>query len=229
MGAKLICNMHELKRIDNDEARKMMSFCSVSGPMFMIGTVGVGILHSYKAGVIILIANILASLLNGILYRGKIANKQNNLNYSGKKEYNPNLLFESVYDGMQSILMVGGFIVISFLLIEILNNLLVFPTIANAFCGLFNCKQNYNVILSCLEGMIEMTRGIISLSSSPVSLCVKTIISSVLIAFGGVSILMQSLSFLSKLNISKRTMCLQKFTQALICLAISVPLCLIFL
>lgn len=228
MGAKLICNMYELGRIDNIEAKRMLSFCSVSGPMFMIGTVGVGILHSYKAGVIILIANIIASLINGFIYRGKIG-KNNNINYVGKKENNPNLLFESVYDGLKSILMVGGFIVISFLLIDMLKNLNILPSLSNFICKIFNCQQNFNIILCCLEGIVEMTRGIISLSVLSISLTTKTIISSTLIALGGISILMQSLSFLSKLNISKRTVCLQKLTQAVICLVSTIILCLIFM
>ena len=63
MGAKLICTMYENKYISSNEAKKMLSFCSISGPMFIIGTVGVMMLQSFKAGFIILIANSLAVTL----------------------------------------------------------------------------------------------------------------------------------------------------------------------
>lgn len=72
MGAKLISNMYENKYIDNDDALAMLSFCSISGPMFMIGTVGVSIFHSYKTGLIIMIANLLASIFNGLIFRKRI-------------------------------------------------------------------------------------------------------------------------------------------------------------
>ena len=65
MGAKLIATMHEEKQISSAEAKKMLSFCSVSGPMFMLGTVGIAMLNNFKAGIIILISNIIASLING--------------------------------------------------------------------------------------------------------------------------------------------------------------------
>ncbi len=225
MGAKLISNMYDLCRINNKEAKKMLSFCSVSGPMFIVGSVGVGILHSYKAGLIILIANILASLLNGLIYRGKEKSYEK-FEFAGKP-HNENLLLDSVFDAIQSILMVCGFIVVSFLLIDMLKNLKILNFLAIIASKIFKC--DYNIALSCFEGTIEMTRGIIDLSNITIPLSVKAIISSTLIAFGGVSILLQSLSFLAKLNISKKTMIVQKTTQALLCLLITIPLALIFL
>ncbi len=227
MGAKLICNMYELNRIDNIEAKKMLSFCSVSGPMFMVGSVGVSILGSYRAGIIILIANILASFVNGFIYRGKKTTiKPIDYKSNAKKG---DLLYDSVFDSMQAILMVGGFIVISFLLIDMLVNLNILTGLANMICSIFGCKQNYSVVLSCLKGLIEMTRGTIDLSATSVNMQIKTIIASGLIAFGGVSVFMQSLSFLSKLNMNKRTMILQKLTQALLCILITIPIALIFI
>ncbi len=227
MGAKLICDMYDMNRIDKAEAQKMLSFCSVSGPMFMIGSVGVSILGSYKAGVVILIANIIASLINGFIYRGKKTN-DNNLKYE-TKEKRGDLLYDSVYSSMQAILMVGGFIVLSFLIIDVLVNLNVLNLLTNAICSIFNCKTNYPVVFSTLKGLIEMTRGIIDLSGLNIALSLKTIISSGLIAFGGVSIFMQSISFLTNLKIGFKTMFVQKLTQALLCIIITIPLALIFI
>ena len=117
MGAKLICTLNEQGIIQKKEEEKMMSFCSVSGPMFIIGTVGVNIFLSYKAGLIILVANIIAALINGLIYRkDKYVEKE--VSYSGKK--NDNILSSSVYDATLSILMVCAYIVISFLIIDVL-------------------------------------------------------------------------------------------------------------
>lgn len=226
MGAKLICTLNEQGIIQKKEAEKMMSFCSVSGPMFIIGTVGVNIFLSYKAGLIILVANIIAALINGLIYRkDKYVEKE--VSYSGKK--NDNILSSSVYDATLSILMVCAYIVISFLIIDVLINLHVIDNLSNAICTIFNCPQNFDTIKSSIIGIFEITRGIIELNNVNISLTLKTIIASGLIGFGGISILLQSLSFLNQLKISTKTIVKQKTTQALLCLIITIPLAIIFI
>ncbi len=226
MGAKLICVQYEDGKITSHDAMKMLSFCSISGPMFMLGTVGISILCSYKAGLIILISNIIASLINGFLYRGKkidIKNFQYNIK---QKKLN---LGDHISDSLNSILMVGAYIVLSFLIIDMLKNLNIINIISNSICGVFNIKHNQNVVNSILCGLLEITRGIIELNATNISLCIKTIISSFLIGFGGFSIFFQNLHFLEKLNVKKSTILLQKFSQSLITLAVSLIISIIFL
>ncbi len=226
MGAKLICSIYDDGVIDKNDAKRMLSFCSVSGPMFIIGTVGVGFLHSYQAGLVILIANIIASLINGLIYRGKKCEKKNPV-------YNPHrsndILSNSVYDSLISILMVGAYIVLSFLLIDVLNNLNIISGISTAISSVFNINGGQNIVETVLTGMIEMTRGILNLSGISCPLALKTIIASGLIGFGGVSIFLQSISFLSKLHLPIKNMILQKTTQAILCILITIPLALVFI
>ncbi len=226
MGAKLICTLHEQGQIEKKEAEKMMSFCSISGPMFIIGTVGVSIFLSYKAGIIILIANIISVLLNGLIYRkDKYVDK--NLTYKGKKY--ENILSNSVYDATISIFMVCAYMILSFLIIDVLLNINVIDNISKAICTIFHCSQNFETIRATIIGFFEITRGVIELNNVNISLTLKTIIASGLIGFGGISILMQSLSFLNKLKISTKTIVKQKLTQGLICTLITIPLAIIFI
>lgn len=226
MGAKLICNMYELGRIGKDDAKKMISFCSVSGPMFVVGTVGVAFLFSFKAGIIILIANIIASLLNGLIYRGK-QNESVKFEYIDKPS-NENLIYNCVYDSLISILMVGAFIVFSFLIIDVLNNLHVISGISKFICFCFNCPSKQSVVQSVFKGIVEITRGCLDLGKTSISLSLKTIIASGLVAFGGFSVMLQSIGFLNKLKISVKTMFVQKLSQAIISIIVSIPLALIF-
>jgi len=226
MGAKLICERYENGQINSKQAEKMLSFCSVSGPMFMLGTVGLAMLQSFKLGIIILISNIIASLINGIIYRGKNENILNNHSFKTQKKKD---LSDIVFDSLISILMVGAYIVLSYLLIEILNNLKIFTLISNIICCVFKIKPYQDVVLSVLNGLIEITRGIFDLSLTNSSMFAKGIIASSLIGFGGISIMLQSVNFLSKLNVSVKTMFKQKLTQGFLCLIVSTILCLIFL
>lgn len=224
VGAKLICEMYDTGKIDINDAKKMLSFCSVSGPMFMLGTVGISMLVSVKAGLIILISNIIASLINGFIYRGKKTHKMKTEYSISHKEFS---ITDIVYDSLISILMVGAYIALSFIFIELLTNLKIFQGISSIICWVFNLKDKQNVVSSVLKGIIEITGGILDLSNTTIGLNLKIIISSTLIGFGGISIFLQSLNFLSKLKISIKTMFLQKLTQAVLCFIISFLICLI--
>lgn len=226
MGAKLICEMYNNKQINSNQAKKMLSFCSVSGPMFMLGTVGIGFLFSAKAGIIILLSNIFASLINGLLYRGK-PDIVKDIEF--KNRSNHFSLSDCVYDSLISILMVGAYISISFIIIEILKNLEIFNLLTKFICSVFSLHKHQDIVFSVLTGIIEITKGISDLSNTNSSLMVKVVLASGLIGFGGISIMLQSLNFLTNLKISIKTMLKQKFTQCMLCVFISFLLCLIFL
>lgn len=225
MGAKLISGLFENKQISQTDAKKMLSFCSVSGPMFMIGTVGVAIFSSYTAGLIIFTSNLIACLINGLIYRAQAS--ESKPQYLPKQ--NENILADSVYDSLISILMVGAYIILSFIIIDLLKETNILHVISKSICGVFYIRPHQNIVESVLCGAVEITRGIIDLSITNIPLKLKAILSSGLIGFGGFSVMLQSISFLSKSKINLRYMALQKITQSAISLLISIPLCLLFL
>lgn len=227
MGAKLIANMYEKNKIDSTDAKKLMSFTSISGPMFIVGTVGLKIFGSFKAGIIMLIANIIACLINGLLYR-KDRNKNHTVQYQSTSA-KQNILSDCIYDSLVSILMVAGYIVVSFLLIDILKNTDIFNVLSNTICSVFHMNNSQDIITAIMSGMIEITRGSIELSNANVSLNTMTIVGSTMIAFGGVSIIMQSLGFISRIHLPVKSIILQKTTQAIICLIITSVLVVLFL
>lgn len=221
MGAKLICNMFERGVYTREDAKKMLAFCSVSGPMFMIGTVGVAIFGSFKAGVIIFIANLVASLINGLIFRGK---KTEFVvpQLETKQQEHSSILADSVYDALISILLVGSFMVLAFLIVDILKNTKILAFVANLLCKPFGFK--HESVQAVLAGLVEITRGIIDLNLVDCSLQIKVILASGLIGFGGICIMLQSITFLKKLNIKFGFVLLQKFVQGVLASIIAIPL-----
>lgn len=226
MGAKLICDLYENNQISSTDAQKMMSFCSVSGPMFMFGTVGVSIFCSYKSGLIILISNIIASLLNGLIYRGKPTNFTDQV---VQKKSSENVISDSVYNSLISILMVGAYIILSFLIVDILFDFTLFWNGVYSVFKWLKISDFFEVFKSVVCGIFEITCGIINLNNCLISLKLKTIISSTLIGFGGFCIMLQNTHFLTKLGLKKRIILLQKLTQGILCFLISVPISILFL
>ena len=208
IGAKMISNYYELGAIDKSTAIKMFSFCSTSGPMFIIGTVGIGVFGDAKIGYILLLGHIIGSFCNGLLYRGK--NMPSN-------QFTPKItktsLNDIMYDSIISILLVGGYLVFASTTIELLKISNILPLITNLICKI-PCFE-YNSVYSLLCGIIEITNGLIMLGNATISLNISIILASFIIAFSGACIMLQSVAFTNKIGIKKSTILLQKFTQAI--------------
>lgn len=220
VGAKLISSYYEIGSIDKKNASKMLSFCSTSGPMFIIGTVGIGIFGKSSIGYILFIGHIIGSILNGLLYRGTFF-QPNVLSAHPSTPKSPDIMYDSII----SILLVGGYIVFSAVVIELLKISNILPTLASFICQI--PYLNYDAVFAFLCGIIEMTNGLILLKSSNISIHCQIIISSILIAFSGISILLQSSSFLKKIGISPRSMLTQKLTQTILSAMITALLVII--
>ncbi len=207
VGAKMTAELYENGKISKSDAFKMCSFCSTSGPMFIIGAVGIAMLKNHLFGIIIFIAHILGALINGLLYRNiKLKDDKIIENKTNQKENKGFDISSIVLDSALSMIIVGTIIAIFFVVITSLS-------------PIFNLFPPY--ISSILEGCIEITKGCIDIASH-YSGAWAIIPATFVISFGGISTILQSLSMLSRLNMPVKLFCLQKFTHALISCFISV-------
>lgn len=213
VGAKMTADLYLSGKITKQDAFKMCSFCSTSGPMFIVGAVGVGMLGNAKYGYIILVAHLVGALLNGLIYRNfKIKDKPEKTTEKISHSSKPDLS-SMVLDSVLSILSVGAIIAIFFVIITALSPLFsFFPS----------------SISSIIEGLIEITKGCSSISSS-LSGFWSVVASAFIISFGGISTILQSITMLNKLQMPVKLFCLQKFTHAVLSTILSIVLYLIFL
>ena len=222
VGAKLVCDAHKNGQIDSISAKKMLSFCSVSGPMFIVGTVGVAIFHSAKIGFVLLVCHIISAVVNGIVFRNMFGKIPQAKPIASPTNKNNNILADSMIDSINSILLVGGYIVFAYILIDLFNNLNIIPLFATVLEKLPIFSGKYDSIVAFFNGILEMTRGIIDTKSSGVPLNVSIPIVSFLLGFGGFSIFLQSTTFTKELAIKKPTYLVQKFCQGLWACIISI-------
>ncbi len=225
VGAKLISEFHKNNIIDTGQAHRLISFCSTSGPMFIIGSVGASLFCSKIAGIIIFLAHIMSSLLNGLLYRKVKLFTHNPINI--QPSFNTeNMLSDSMYNSIISVLCVGGFIAISFMLVDMFSNLNIF----------YPLESLINILLHPLKisagkpisyGIVEVTKGCIELSSLHLPIFIMIPIATGLISFGGISVHLQSLSFLQSCKIKYRFFLLTKITHCIISIIVSMFLCLL--
>lgn len=222
VGAKLTSDLYKEKIISSGQAQIITSFTSTSGPLFIIGTVAIGMFNNILIGVVIIISHMIGALLNGLLYRKKT--DKNGINYLIQSTPNP--LNESMTSSILAIMTVGGFISIFYMFLQILLQLNVFSPIIS----LFECINiSPTITKGLISGLIEVTTGCLYLSQAGLSHRMLAIISTCLISFGGLSIHAQAYTFLHDFGLSYNKFLLQKTTQSIISTIIAIILALIIL
>lgn len=229
VGAKVTSDLYSAGKLTTDEVVRINSFASTSGPLFIIGAVGVGMFSSHTLGVILLISHLLGALANGLLYRNYHYAPTRPVRTQSTSTVN-DTISATMYDSIISILIVGGYIVIANIIIDMLFNVGILDFLSlvlGKIAEFFGAPGSIGTGIS--SGIVEITRGCKELSSIPLDPRIVAPLACAIISWGGLSIHFQALTFLSKCHISASFYMLQKFTQSLLSAGICALLCLIFM
>ena len=220
VGAKLTAELYEQGVIDREGVRRTISFTSATGPMFVVGAVGAQILHDYRAGLCILAAHYLSTILNGLLYRGR-KRKYGHCNSVANPVKMDKLLWETAYNTAISLLVSCVYIVVFNMIADVLSDIGVVGVASDVLTRL---GVTAPVSAALLFGFSEMTRGCVLLSHTGLPVAVTAPLCCLLVTFGGVSVLVQSTAYLAKCHVNPLYFLLTKSTQA----AMAFGLCTLF-
>ncbi len=210
MGAKLIGDLGRVGSITRSEAKRMLTFCSTSGPLFMLGAVGAGMLASPAAGAVIALSHYMGALLNGLLYRALFPKdpprKKEPVGASAlRKGTLLDIFTDSMITSFRALGIICGYIVLFMMIADFLQ-----------YSGVLGALQT-NWSKGLIKGCLEMTVGCSSISRiSDLTLQYQCILCTFLISFGGLSIYAQSMSMLAGLNIGSLYYLLSKFSHGLL-------------
>lgn len=207
MGAKLIGDLGRSGQINESEAKRMLTFCSTSGPLFILGAVGVGLLGSATAGAVIACAHYAGAVLNGIFYRCITHNKPIPiyLGASGTLKSERRVITHQSLQNQSILDMLTDSIISSLKALGIICGYIVLFTILTDFIFTVNSHTAIDSPekVAFMKGIFEMTVGCNAISQiQDMSLLFKSALCSFVISFGGLSILAQSMSMMSGLKIS---------------------------
>lgn len=206
VGAKLISEYYKMGFLTSKQANKLCTFCSTSGPLFVIGTVGTSLFLNTKIGYIMFFSHIASSLLNGLAFR-QLFIDNTKLDYNLQSAESKNLLFDSMRESILSVLLVGGYIAVAFLIIDVFNALNILYPI-NLFLQLFGL--NINTAQAISSGIIEVSKGCILLAKLDITLTAKATIASFLIGFGGISVFFAGYNIFAKRKSKFKVLCTAK-------------------
>ena len=207
LGALTACQLYEKNYLAKTEAERLLAFCNNSGPLFILGAVGVSLYHNPKFGIILYISHILSAIITGIFFRFY---KKDNFNAPHSKltvnENDTSQIFSIVLsNSIQSILTVCGAV-------------LFFSVISNILFDFIPAKENIRTILI---GIFEFTTGINAISQSSFPIIKKLILSAGIVGFAGISVHIQVMGIVSKHDLSLKPYILGKLLQSIISMLFS--------
>ncbi len=200
VGAKMIEESYKKGLLNQTNCKKLATFCSTSGPLFILGTVGAKFFGNAVLGTALFAVHFASALLTGLCFR----NFYTDVNPTKPVALPPrsDVLNNAVYQSVGSILTVGAFISLFYMLTDML--LSVYPTTAIP-----------PVVVAFLNGLLEVTRGCkeVAFSASPQA---AFVLCSCLVSFGGLCIFSQSFTYLKNCGVRFREFFIIKCVQAAI-------------
>lgn len=217
MGAKITAQLYENKYISLEEVQHILVFSNNPGPLFLIGTIGVGFFGMPAFGYLLLAASFFGAVTTGILWRFR---RKKTPVSAHTRSYHPSsvasslteILSDSVADAINTILLIGGYLILFGALSEAMEQAGIFNSLSNACCILPISTETLQGLCS---GLLEMTNGAYLLSRSSDALHLRLTITAFLVSFGGLSILGQTFGVLSAVPINKKDYFKGKLLNAL--------------
>ncbi len=174
VGIKSIANDYNDGKITQNQAKRLCMFCMNGGPAFVITAVGVNMLGSVRAGIVIYISLCVSSLILGFV-SSFFDDKKTGPNSILSLTQSPTIAISSaVIDSTHAMLGICAWIVL--------------------FSGIAECISSLNInnnLIIAITSVLEVTKGCLG-TAGKFSLPIITAI----IGFGGICVHCQILSFL---------------------------------
>ena len=223
VGAKIASKFRENNICSKAECERLLSFTNNSGPLFIIGTVGILMYQNTAIGILLFMTHLLGCLSVGFIFRfwkrnkndndKKVVIKNTSFYYVSNYTYDKKtvgfsnlgeIMAESITNSISTILLIGGFVVLFSSIISILKAsgfLNVLCMAISPILDFLNIDSSFASGL--LTGILEITNGIQSISSIAYKkISINLIITAFLLGFGGISVFLQVFSIIAKTDLS---------------------------
>ncbi|MBE6883200.1 MAG: hypothetical protein E7487_01195 [Ruminococcaceae bacterium] len=136
---------------------RMLCFCVNAGPSFLVGAVGIGMLGSLKAGMILYFSQAISSLLMGFLLSFQEKRRKIDGNVGVSTETYSKVFVESVVDSVQAIISMCAFVLLFCAVLAFCESSGLFVAAVEFLAKVFSVSEEK--IQAFFTGMIEVTAG----------------------------------------------------------------------
>ncbi|GAA0613205.1 sporulation integral membrane protein YlbJ [Virgibacillus siamensis] len=221
-GAKISARLREEKQLSQVEAERLVSFTNASSPLFIFGAVSVGFFYDMKLGILLAAAHYIGNALVGICMRFYGRNNDRSDNGRGKRRLSIRQAFQemhrsrmndhrpfgqivgdAVLNSIQTLVMVGGFIILFSVITKLLYIIGLSPLIASLFEHILQLLTlPADLALPLFSGLFEITQGAKAISQTDTAnLLPKFIVVSFILGFNGFSVQAQVASIIARTDI----------------------------
>lgn len=193
-SAKYTKELYQKELITKQEAEKILTFSHFSNPLFILGTIGLFLNH--KIALLIMVIHYGTNIIIGLIFRDfypstyhkdkvSLTKALRKLNRQKSKESFGKVLSYAIMDSINTLLLILGTMSIFLILTTILDYHL-------------DVSPYFQAIIN---GFFEMTQGIKYASELNLSLKIQSILMTMFISFGGISVHIQTISILSDTDV----------------------------
>lgn len=222
MGAKLTTRLREQGLITRSEAERLVSFTCTAGPLFIFGAVAVGFFENASVGLFLAIVHYSSCFIVAFFMRfhesdGQKTPKQlrggnilirafQAMHLARIQDVRPigQKLGEAVTSSVQTLLMIGGFVIIFSVLIHVFTYVGITAIVSILVVPVLHLLQlSQQLAMPIVAGILEMTIGsqIISEPTTNTTLLTQLAFVCLFLGWNGLSIHAQVASVLSKSDI----------------------------
>jgi sporulation integral membrane protein YlbJ len=244
-GAKFTVRLRQEEQLTRIEAERLVCFTNSSNPLFLFVAVAVGFFHNPHLGIILALSHYLGNICVGIIMRfyrwkeekshAKVMTKLPSIRQAFSqmhrtriKETRPfgSLLGDAVLSSIQTLLMIGGFIILFSVVNKLLFHMNITGLLASGVGGIlhiFNFPDSLS--LPFISGMFEMTLGSkLTSTVEEATLFQQTVMTSFILAFNGFSIQAQVASIIAATDIRFTPFFLARIAHGLLASIITILL-----
>lgn len=238
-GANITVLLREKKDITQIEAERLLSFSNAASPLFIFGAIAVGFFHNVQLGVVLALGHYISNIAVGLImkrhgkqsevktktiekkHHKKLHRAFGEMHRTRIKETRPfgELFGDAVLTSIQTLLMVGGFIIIFSVLTALLQLVHIITLVQALLMPLFMISTiPIDILPSLINGFFEITIGAETISkTSAISLEGQLLMVSLILGFNGLSIQAQVASIIARTDIRFRPYLIARLYHA--CLA----------
>jgi sporulation integral membrane protein YlbJ len=227
------------------EAERLLSFTNTADPLFMFGAVAVGMFGRPDLGAIIALAHYISSVLVGIIFRFHGRSQPNSTeNMSTDLASIPlraframlkarhddgrsisQLLGDSVKNSMNTILLIGGFIILFSVFLRVLSVTGLTTALTTLFTALLNLIGfSTSLAPALVSGLFELDLGSMAASQADAPLIEKVAATSAIIAWSGLCVHGQVASIVIESGIRMRPYMAGRLLHAVLAAIVTIGL-----
>ncbi|WP_416151059.1 sporulation integral membrane protein YlbJ [Salipaludibacillus sp. HK11] len=220
-GAKFTSRLWEEGHLTTIEGERLVSFSNASNPLFIFGAISVGFFQNAALGIVLAASHYCGNLFVGLIMRfhgskqEKTSSKKmkalsmskaiKKMHQERMNQHEPfgKIMGDAVHSSIQTLLMIGGFMIFFAVLsqiLEVINFSMLFRFIISIILNWMDMPKEFSS--GIFAGLFEITIGSQRISEvNQASLLQQAIITSFILAFNGFSVQAQVASILAKTEI----------------------------